>query len=358
VLVAKTDDDLLVSVDVLTGATSWAASVPRAARMAVEDGVVHVASDASNVVELRDLASGELRARRSFDPLPGRDDGFGLQAAAWLPSANWDVPVLELVTGFPRGLLEVPVESTSGVTSVYPIYLDVEDAIGVIPGIAGGYLALRDEGLGNYDLGHAVQLGVDGPRDYYAGTWDGLVTVFQDAPVLSALDGSEFRSIGLHADGGVWGAVNRWDTGEFGVFRWTESAAAAGALPTSSWSSPGPIDGAALLGGTLWAFYWDGTEDHAVELSGSLTEVRDVPIGDYLNQVLAVSPNGRTFVSWESQPFSENTSVVVWAADPTAAFPRLATIPIEGQVTGAAFDPTGEKLFVLARGPGRIVVVE
>jgi hypothetical protein len=113
-----------------------------------------------------------------------------------------------------------------------------------------------------------------------------------------------------------------------------------------------------VLGGTLWAFYWDGTEDHAVELSSALDAVRDVPLGDYLNQVLAVSPNGRTFVSWESQPFSENTSVVVWAADPEAAFPRLATIPIEGQVTGAAFDATGEKLFVLARGPGRIVVVE
>jgi secreted PhoX family phosphatase len=89
-----------------------------------------------------------------------------------------------------------------------------------------------------------------------------------------------------------------------------------------------------------------------------MTEVRDIPLGDYLNQVLAVSPNGKTFVSWESQPFSENTSIVVWSVDELASLGRAATIPLDGQVTGAAFDPTGEKLYVTMQNPGRIVVLE
>jgi hypothetical protein len=71
-----------------------------------------------------------------------------------------------------------------------------------------------------------------------------------------------------------------------------------------------------------------------------------------------VSPNGRTFVSWDFQPYSRDTSVVLWSADADAGFPRLATIPVEGQVSGAAFDGTGETLYVVTRGPDRVIVVE
>ncbi|MFT3914418.1 MAG: IPT/TIG domain-containing protein [Anaeromyxobacteraceae bacterium] len=368
VLVAKTADDLLVSVDVVTGAINWAASVPRAARMAVEDGIVHVAGDADDLVELRSLSDGKLLSRRSFDALPGRDDGFGVQGVMWTDTGAWftnlqdvygvdqPVPALLLVTYFPYGLLEVPLEAKSSLVSFYPLYLDVPDAIGIVPGIQGGYLALREKGLGKFDLTSFVQLGQDGPTDYYAGTGDGLVTIVSGgATHLTALPGALFRSMGLHPAGGVWAAVNQ--PAAASVLRWTELAAKAGA-PTATWSAPGALDGAAVLGGTLWAFYWDGDQDHAVELDDGLTQVQDIPLGDYLNQILAVSPNGRTFVSWESQPFSENTSVVIWSADPDAGMPRVATVPVIGQVTGAAFDPSGEKLYVTMQRPGRILVIE
>jgi len=360
VIVAKTADDLLLSIE-LSGAVNWAVEVPRAARAAIEDGVVHVAGDANNVVELRNLAGGTLRARRTFDSKPGRNDGFGVQAITWTDTGFWDVPALLLVGGYPYGLMEVPLQATNGGSRVYPIYLDVGDAIGIIPGIQGGYLALREQGLGNFDLGRFVQLGVDGPNDYYAATNDGLVTVLGsagNAQQLSAISGPLFRNLGLHPAGGVWGAVNRFAAGEYTVRRWSEAAAAAGAPATATWTAPGPLDGAGVLLGSLWAFYWDGEQDHAVELSDAMTQLQDVPLGDYLNQVLAVSPNGRTFVSWESQPFSENTSIVVWSADDVDALPRAATIPLDGQVTGAAFDPSGEKLYVTLQNPGRIVVLE
>ncbi|MFO0583006.1 MAG: IPT/TIG domain-containing protein [Anaeromyxobacter sp.] len=372
VLVAKTADDLLVSVDVSgAGAINWAVSVPRAARVAVEDQVVHVASDADNVVELRSLVPGEegkLLARRSFDVLPGRDDGFGVQGVIWTDTGAWytnlqdvygvdqPVPALLLVTYFPYGLVEVPLEAKSSLVSFYPLYLDVPDAIGIIPGIQGGYLALREKGLGKFDLASFVELGQDGPSDYYAGTGDGLVAIRTGgATNLTALPGARFRSMGLHPAGGVWAAVNQ--PAAASVLRWTEPAARTGA-PTATWAAPGALDGAAVLGGTLWAFYWDGDQDHAVELDDAMKAVQDIPLGDYLNQILAVSPNGRTFVSWESQPFSENTSVVIWSADPDAGMPRVATIPVNGQVTGAAFDPSGEKLYVTMQRPGRILVIE
>jgi hypothetical protein len=337
----------------------------------VDAGVIHAAGDADNMVSLLDLATGRLLGRRSFDPLPGRVEGFntdGLQGATWLASATQHVPVVVFPTHFPRGLLEVPVQPTNGPSSVFPVYIEDSTASGVVPGISGlYYLTLRDRGLygddfGAVDVAGDTQLGLDGPNDYYVATWDGLVTLpFGDETnhVLSALPGASWVSMGLLPDGRIFGATNQDATGTYRIVAWTEAAAAAGSAPTATYAAKGPIDGAAVIQGALWVFYWDGSAgtDKAVQLDGSLREVVDVALNDYFQQLLTVSPNGRTIVSWESQPFSENTSIVIWSVDPDAGFPRVETIPLSGRVAGAAFDPTGEELHVVMRDPGRILIV-
>jgi len=392
VLVAKTDDSLLTAVDIVTNKIRWAVPIARAARASVDGTVVHVAGDSDNVVSLLDLTTGQLLARRSFDPLPGKFDGTfasGVQGGAWSSTGVLGVPVVVAPIDFPRGLLEVPVELTGGQNRVYPWYVRDDVGVGVTTGfVSGSYLTLEETGihveLGNYsghgdpytqsgggfvDVGHDVQLASDGPSDYHLGTWDGLATVLYDGSgsVLSPLTEANFVSMGVfwggapldysNPDNRIFAAVNQWNGGWYGVQAWSAGDAHDGAAATSTWDAPGAMDGAAVLQGSLWAFYWDGTTDHAVELTRDLHELRDVPINDFINQIVTVSPNGRTFVSWENQPFSENTSIVVWSYDPDASFPRAATIPIDGQVTGAVFDPTGERLFVLMRNPGRIVVL-
>jgi hypothetical protein len=349
----------------------------------VNGTVIHAAGDADNVVSLLDLGTGQLLARRSFDPLPGRADA--LQGAAWLDTGVQAVPVVVAMIDYPRGVLEVPVQLTGGQNRVYPFYVQDDAAVGVAPGILSGtYLTLQEAGLhvevGNYDdhtvdyvedeggffdVGHAVQLGTDGPADYHVGTWDGFVTLPYDgsAPVLSPIAEGNFVSLGVlwgsdAASNRIFGAVNQWGSGDYTVRAWSAADAAAGDAATSTWTAPGPLDGAAVMDGTLWAFYWDGTTDHAVELTRDLEEVRDIAMNDFLYQIIAVSPNGRTFVSRENQPFSEDTSIVVWSNDPDGSFPRAATIPIGGQVAGAVFDPTGEALYVMMRNPGRIVVLQ
>lgn len=388
VLVAKTDDGLLTAVDIVTNKIRWSVPIPRAARASVDGTVVHVAGDSDNVVSLLDLTTGQLLARRSFDPLPGKYDGTvasGVQGGAWSPTGVLGVPVVVASIDFPRGVLEVPVELTGGQNRVFPWYVRDDVGVGVAEGfVPGSYLTLEETGVhvelgyyndhtdayaqttgGSLDVGHDVQLATDGPSDYHLGTWDGFVTVLYDGSgsVISTLPESNFVSMGVLwgssvATDRIFAAVNQWNTDTYSVFAWSPAAAENGGPPTSTWDAPGPVDGAAVLQGTLWGFYWDGSTDHAVELTSALAEVRDIPMNDFINQIVTVSPNGRTFVSWENQPFSENTSIVVWSNDPDASFPRAATIPIDGQVAGAVFDPTGESLYVLMRNPGRIVVLD
>jgi PKD repeat protein len=251
------------------------------------------------------------------------------------------------------------------------------------------YVALRDRAVGSVtmDAGvpsvtgpYTVQLAVNGatgattavtPR--YVGTSEGLVTLVGATQTLSYVPAADFVSLGLLPDGRVYAGL--WDGFEWAVKVWTPEYAAAGYDASATWVVPGSgsgagstfaqLDGVAFVDGQLWAFYWDGSStDHAVQLdpdrdlavvSGSSNRLSDT-----LLNVVTVSPNGKTLVSWERQPFSQNTSVVFWSAADAFfyGFPRIATVPLDGLVSGAAFDGTGEKLYVLTRNPDRIVVLE
>jgi hypothetical protein len=234
-------------------------------------------------------------------------------------------------------------------------------------------VALRERVFhtGAWDAAFAgtAQLAVDAPFNAYFATSEGLETVEwgDGTSHLSPLAGAEFTSVGLLAEDGVpdahvLAAVR--SGGEWHVRLWDRAGALAGDPPARSWRSPGAgarmIAAAAVLDGSLHAFYWDADGTlRAAGLDSDLVARSDAALDDLFYSILAVSPNGRTFVSWDFQPFSQrDTSVVVWSADAAAGFPRLATIPVEGQVSAAAFGATGEQLYVLTRGPDRIVVLE
>lgn len=378
VLVSKLGDDLLTRLDPVTGQIRWSVPVSSASAAglwcpdaACASGTVHAAGEADNGVLLLDLATGALLGRRSFDVAAGRVDApdalldrTGNQGAAWY-QANGAPPTLAFLTTAPPGIVEWPLTAQRG-SGLYPHFRDRGDAVAVVPwSDALGYATVRrsrfvTEAWEPALAGSAV-LAVDNGDHISFGTTAGLETVSWDTG-LAAVAGfapADWMSMQRRADGAVLAAVAD-STGWFAA-GWSEAEAARGDLPPSLlWSSPGGLVVAAVrLQDQDWAFYWDGSwKLHAVALTGAFQTGADQQLADPFYSVIAVSPNGQTFVSWDFQPFSRDTSVVVWSVDATGVFSRRATIPVAGQVSGAAFDGTGEKLYVVTRGPDRILVLE
>ncbi len=369
VVAPKRADDLVVAVDAEAapaGQIRWTASVPRASRAAVDvaSGTVHAAGEADNRVVVLDAATGALLARRSFDVLPGRDGA--VQGAAWITEKGAEPAALVFAVGSPPGVIELPLAAAPG---TFPVYRNRPDAVGVFGPFAPYdplyryYFTLRAQGVSqaaeSWPLGSVTQLGQDGPEDAYVGTADGLVTIDYPAKTThpSPIAGASFASLGLLPGARVFTAVTD-GAGASSVRAWSEAQAAAGDPAGSSWTSPGPLAGAALLDGVLWVFHWDATGAFVgTELGSALDFVRSVPMAEAFDRILAVSPNGRTFVTWEYQPWSWETSVVVWAAG-GSGYERVATVPLQGVVSGVAFGGTGEALYVLTRSPDRVVVLE
>jgi hypothetical protein len=386
VLVAKRGDDLLTRLSLADGQILWSVPVPKASRAGVDCSVaarataggactVHVMGEADNAALVLRLDTGALLARRSFDLLPGRVDSpeqlldrTALQgAAAYTPDDG--VPRIAVVVSAPRGVLRAPVSAQRG-SGLYPTYAQ-SDAVAVVPGTSGRYaMVLEDVAFDAAALSSTAQLGLDGAWPYaYAGTGAGLETLTFDNATPGALsdwEDSEFYSLGYLPDGRIYGAIYDTWLGDTSLKVWTLDEAHQGSQAGATWSPPGLLGMAAVLDGDLWAFWWDRNDVgelqvHATGLAASTSSVSEGSsflLKDPFYQVLAVSPNGRTFVSWDLQPFSHDTSVVLWSSDAVAGFPRRATIPVQGQVTGVAFDETGEALYVVTRGPDRILVVE
>jgi len=369
VLAPKLADDLLVAVDVEAvpaGEILWSANVPRASRAAVDlaSGTVHAAGEGDNRVLVLDLATGALRARRSFDVLPGR--AGAVQGAAWITADATHPATLVFALASPPGVLELPLSAAPG---TFPVYRNRPDAIGVFGPFAPYdpayryYFTLREHGLAqsgdswDFGAGAGALLGQDGPEDAYVGTSESLVTIDYPAKTVHPVPiaGATFRSLGLLQGGRVFAAITAG--GESTVRAWTEAEAAAGDPAGYGWTAPGDVAGAALLDGVLWVFHWEGEVFQGTQLGAVLAPIRTVPMAEAFDRILAVSPNGRTFVTWEHQPYSWDTSVVVFAAG-GIGYSRVATVPVQGTVSGVAFDGTGEALHVLTRSPDRVVRIE
>jgi hypothetical protein len=373
VLVSKRDDGLLTRLDLTTGRILWSADVPAASHADVDCSgtcVVHAAGERDNQVRLLDLATGTLLARRSFDVLPGRVhapdarlDRTAMQGVAWYQPDGLP-PHLAIVTGAPRGIVTWPLTAERR-TDLFPQFGDYPDAVAAVPWIDRlGFVPVRElqfaAANGDATFAGVPQLALDAPAHVYFATAAGLETAAwaDGATAVWGIAEPEFTSLGRLPDGGVFASVRSGS--QWSLLAWTELEAQAGSPPGRTWTSGADmIAGAAVLGGELRAFTWDGLDRlHAIGFDGDLTKMSDAILADVFFSIVAVSPNGRTFVSWDLQPYSTDTSVVVWSADAAAGFPRLATIPVQGQVTGAAFDASGERLYVTTRGPDRIVVLE
>lgn len=371
VLAPKRADDLVAAVEAEVapaGRIAWSASVPRASRAAVDEaaGTIHVAGEADNNVLVLDKAGAPV-ARRSFDVLPGRDGA--VQAAAWITARDAEPAALVFPVGAPRGVIELPLAAAPG---TFPLYRKVQDATGVFgpyaPYAYRYYFAVREEGAtqsdASWDLGSEVQLGHDGPSDAYVATSAGLVALAYDGgwtgvSTLSPIPGATFASLGLLPGDRVFAAVSD-AAGSWSVRAWSDARAAAGGAAEWTWRAPetGPVAAAARLDGALWVFHWAGGTLLATELDDALAPMGGSrTMAEGFDRILAVSPNGRTFVTWEHQPWSSDTSVVVWAAG-ASGWERAATVPVSGVVSGVAFGGTGEALYVLTRSPDRVVVVE
>lgn len=387
VIVAKPADDVVIKTPTSASpdmAPAWSVVIPKASAVAICESCanprVEAAGEGDNRVFQIDKSTGWVLARRSFDVLPGRvdppsapADRTGMGGAAWFHPQG-DDPYLVFPTAAPRGTIRWPL-TLRRASDVFPRFHPSE-ALAVVPGISGEYdMVLEDLAFEGNALTSTAQLAVDAPFPYaHAATDAGLETLIYDlvAPTqhaLSPLPGARFTSLGLLPDSRVYASL-RSDSG-WSVRAWDPTLAGSGAPAGDVWPSPAggawAIQTSAVLDGGLWAFYWDprtndpnDDEFHAVGLSETLTTEpgTDVVLPDPFYSVLAVSPNGRTFVSWDFQQFSSETSVVIWSGDPATGFARLETIPVQGQVAGAAFDGTGEKLYVVTRSPERIVVIE
>jgi len=379
-LVSKVGDDLLTRMEPVTGQVVWTIPFTKPAATGLwctaqsascaNGGVIHAASDADNRVFLLDVSSGAVLARRSFDLLPGRVDDpdaiidlTAVQGAAWFATSSApDVPKLSFATAAPRGTLWMPVTAKRG-SGLYP-HFAASDAVAVVPGVTGTYtMVLEDAAFDGNALTSTAQLGLDAPNPYaHAATIAGLetLTYHLGSPTertVSAIPDARFTSLGRLPDGRIFASV-RSGAG-WSVRTWTAAEAAADAV----WTSPGAgaliVASSAVLDGALWAFYWgEGSDLHGVALDGNLVAKSDAVLSDAFYSILAVSPNGRTFVSWDFQPYSRDTSVVVWSASAAEGFRRRTTIPVQGQVSGVAFDGTGEALYVVTRGPDRVLVIE
>jgi hypothetical protein len=387
VLVSKHDDDLLLRIDPSTGGVFWTAEIPRATVSglwcsgACTTGVVHAAGEADNAVRLLDLGSGALLARRTFDLQPGRfHQPYGYfvnrtahQGAAWFQRPG-DVPTLAFLIGSPPGVVEWPL-SSQRTAGIFPHFRNVSASL-VVPWSDGsGYARVAplhfDTASWTRALDGPVQLAADGTDWIHLATSAGAETVHWADGTHAAWHTStafaDWSTLFYDARGGaIVGALTSDSQAlpqVWNVKSWSEAAPAG--LPTASWTAPGfKVAATARLDGTLWAFYWDSSTGaellHAVALTDLLTAVpgTDVVLDDPFYTIVAVSPNGGTFVTWERQPFSMDTSAVIRSPDGNGGFVRQATIPVRGQITGAAFDLTGEHLYVVTRGPDQIVVVE
>jgi hypothetical protein len=115
-----------------------------------------------------------------------------------------------------------------------------------------------------------------------------------------------------------------------------------------------------VLDGVLTSFFWDAaaSSDQAVQLDADLQVLRQDEVGAWMAFARAVSPNGQVFVSTEVDFASGSRSLVLWRNDPDNNFPRLAELPLEGQLSGLAFDGTGETLYVVTYAPDHVLVVQ
>lgn len=369
VLATKPGDGLSVGVDLLARAAVW--SVPgQAPTVASAAGdFALVAHRGDNDVSIVNLASGSRVARVNLDLAPAVPGirSYG-RAVALLPrdpaTPDSEDELFFPATAFP-GLVRYPLgagapslASRGGAVALVaasgsPAVVWAASAGGEIAAFAGRSHAspVSPASL----AGAPVLAATEGPllavgHDGGFAVLDAATFVGSTAlPGATALDGLGFDGGGLaftvaaRADGEL---VQLWDPALL------TAPLAEALLP------PQTVRAALLLEDGLWLLGRALAGDAASLLGPDLAPVRSVALAAPIPAVHAVSPNRRLLVYREPVGGAGETVLAFYRADPEAGFPQIDRIVVEGNVEGLAFDATGERLWVVTRGPDRIVLVD
>jgi hypothetical protein len=366
-VVTKPAEGLVLGLDLAAGRVAWSATAPKPRRVAVEGPQAWFSSDADNVIRVVDAGSGVLLAQRDFALTPGSD--WPEIGAAWIAAdpilgQGWS-PALAVPTSLPSGVLSYTLGSVPPSSGT------------VTPGVAGvvtwdnssqwlvGASWVSKDGV-RTAVPAAPQLAALGPATLYVGHAGGLSALRSGSSLsTSPLSGASFASLRIAPTGAVYAGV--YETGgpaNGRVLAWTEADLLAGRAPEAAWVPPGQLIAVVAESDRLWAFYLLGNTDvftepgvYGVPLDLGLVAGSPVRTEGFPLNVLAVSPNARLLVSTEAE-LSGGSRLTLWHLDAGAGFPVVASLPLEGVLSGLAFEPDGARLYAVTRGPDRIVIIE
>jgi hypothetical protein len=357
-VVARTADGTVVGTDLVTGAT-WGLTLDRPTRLASAGGLVWVASDASDALTAVDGATGQVLARRADGVSPGSDRVLG--GAAWLPGdpgAGVEPSVLSL-TASPGALVDwrLGLVGPTGVPLDLTPTLVVADAAAGRTWVAGGATLVARQGPTEL-----LRATLPSPAVMAVATAGGLLVAHQDglafvdeAGVHPLLAGGTFpTALEVASDGRALYAATV--LGEDRLLVFAPSALPDGGAPTRDEPVPGLGSGAAWVDGQAWAFFLDASfARQAAPLEGAGFGAPVERLGGDGDGL--VSPNGRTRLTWGAGPLGGEV-LHVWSLDPALAFGELTSVSLGAALGGLAFDASGERLYVVTRGPDRLLVLQ
>jgi hypothetical protein len=354
VVAARAGDGTVVATDLLTG-PAWGLATPRPTRLALAGPVVWVASDVDNVLVALDVTSGALLARRGVDVRPGAALALGGLARAG--------DRLSVITERPGARVDFALPGftpTGEPTPFRPGLIAADPGTGRI-WIAGGTL------VSTLDAGWSAPVAVAGTVSRLLALDDGLAVAHDaglawvsTAGVVHELVSDATFPVALASDRGrrlLYAAtVGGVDT----VLVWDGGEAATGGPAALRGTVPGFLTGATFVDDQPWALYLDTAllEPLAARLdaAGALVEARPRVNSDASS---LASPNRRTLVTWDQSMVSGATGALqVWSSDPATGFAPLSSVALPANVSGLAFDATGQRLYVVTRDPDLLLVIE
>jgi outer membrane protein assembly factor BamB len=351
VVVARTADGTVVGTHLATGAT-WGFATPRPTRLAVSGPVLWVASDADDVLVALDLSTGALLARRAVDVRPGVDPVLGGMA--------YTAGHLTVVTGRPGALVDFTLPSyvPTGLSTPFAPSLVAADPLTERLWLGGGAV-VSSAGVISGPLAGIARRAVASGDGLAVAHDSGLAFVEASGAVHELATGATFP-VGLATDraGRLLYAATLVGGDTLQVY--SPAALIAGGGSTQSVATPGLLlVGATFIDDQPWALFLDATlAPRAARLDATGQWVDDrarlSPDADALS-----SPNRRTLVTWELATVPGATGALqLWSADPATGFAPLSAVSLPAAVSGLAFDPTGERLYVVTRDPDLLLVVE
>lgn len=394
VLATKPDDDLVLGIEASWASVAWGLPTRGARRVAAVGTVAWVANDDDNEVQVVNPDLGRQVGRLTFDVSPGTfgmdgypDPAGGLAFAPADPSDPWSADALYLMALAPTAILRWPLGASEPACALARDEVLMQVAWDATERVAWGTaralyadplraLAFTDAYTGRSPAAIPIPGATWAHRIVFPG---GHAVVAHDGG-LSALAGDVVAgSVDVTADDSspAWGAVGAapgrlvwltgtWDGADHAQL-WSPGAIAAGGAPTAEWTA-GPTDPWILWGvwleDGLWVDTWDGASPPAMvrlDRDGAAlvpaVSVTPAASASFLTiPPAALSPNGRKLVTWEFRGL--DTALRIFSADPATGFAERGYVPLEGTITGAAFDATGERLYVLTQRPDRIVTLD